>query len=136
MCSHHSLDCFALSSSLVYFSDFFRDRKPKAEPPTFLKKIGDCEVFKGMTAKFTACAAGYPEPEVEWYRGNIKLFPSERIRMERESTGLLRLTIIGVDPTLDVGLYRCRIYNDHGEEFCEGHMVYDSKFSGMVLHHL
>uniref|UniRef100_A0A1B6FN80 Obscurin n=1 Tax=Cuerna arida TaxID=1464854 RepID=A0A1B6FN80_9HEMI len=102
------------------------ERKPKAEPPMFLKKIGDCEVFKGMTAKFTACAMGYPEPDVEWFRGNDKLFPSERIRIEREGTGLLRLSIIGVDPTLDVGQYRCRIFNPHGEESCEAHMVYDS----------
>ncbi|XP_054277504.1 obscurin-like isoform X6 [Macrosteles quadrilineatus] len=102
------------------------ERKPKAEPPVFLKKIGDCEVFKGMTAKFTACAMGYPEPEAEWFRGNDKLFPSERIRMEREGTGLLRLSIIGVDPALDVGQYKCRIYNPHGEETCDAHMIYDS----------
>lgn len=70
---------------------------------------------------------GTPEPEVEWYRGADKLYPSERIRIEREGTGLLRLTIIGVDPGLDVGLYRCRIYNPHGEASCEAHMVYDCK---------
>lgn len=44
----------------------FRSRREKAEPPSFLKKIGDVEVFRGLSAKFTACATGTPEPDVEW----------------------------------------------------------------------
>ena len=38
----------------------------KLEAPAFMKEIGDCEVFEGMQAKFTACASGFPEPEYEW----------------------------------------------------------------------
>lgn len=45
----------------------YRARKQKVEPPEFLKKIGDIEVFRGMSAKFTACVTGTPEPDVEWY---------------------------------------------------------------------
>lgn len=56
---------FANKNLTLNFTLNYRERKPKAEPPAFLKKIGDCEVFKGMTAKFTACATGYPEPEVK-----------------------------------------------------------------------
>ncbi|CAG9132454.1 unnamed protein product [Plutella xylostella] len=41
-------------------------KRQKMEPPYFLKKIGDTEVYRGMSAKFTACAAGSPEPDVEW----------------------------------------------------------------------
>lgn len=37
------------------------------EAPSFMKKIGDTEIYKGMTGKFTACATGYPEPEVISY---------------------------------------------------------------------
>ncbi|CAH0694872.1 unnamed protein product [Spodoptera exigua] len=100
-------------------------RKQKVEPPEFLKKIGDIEVFRGMSAKFTACATGTPEPDVEWYRNDERLFPCERIRMDKETTGLLRLTIGGVDPT-DVGTYRCRIYNPHGEASCSAQLTYDT----------
>lgn len=32
-----------------------------------MKKIGDTEIYKGMTGKFTACATGYPEPDVIIY---------------------------------------------------------------------
>nr|CAD7588174.1 unnamed protein product [Timema genevievae] len=97
----------------------------KVEPPEFLKRIGDCEVYKSMTAKFTACASGYPEPEFEWYRGDEKLYPSDRIRMEKEGSGLLRLSIANVDPS-DVGRYRLRIFNPHGEASCEADLNYDS----------
>ncbi|XP_047531484.1 obscurin isoform X5 [Vanessa atalanta] len=100
-------------------------RKQKVEPPTFLKKIGDAEVIRGLSAKFTACATGTPEPEVEWFRNDDKLFPSERIRIEQETTGLLRLTIGGVGPE-DVATYRCRIYNPHGEESCTAQLIYDT----------
>ncbi|XP_037298736.1 obscurin isoform X2 [Manduca sexta] len=100
-------------------------RKQKVEPPSFLKKIGDLEVFRGMSAKFTACATGTPEPDVEWFHNDVKLFPCERIRMDKESTGLLRLTISGVDVS-DTGAYRCRIYNPHGEDSCTAQLTYDT----------
>lgn len=100
-------------------------RKQKVEPPSFLKKIGDIEVFRGMSAKFTACATGTPEPDVEWFRNDEKLFPCERIRMDKETTGLLRLTISGIDPS-DVGTYKCRIYNPHGEDSCTASLTYDT----------
>ncbi|XP_049875611.1 obscurin isoform X4 [Pectinophora gossypiella] len=100
-------------------------KRQKMEPPEFLKKIGDIEVLRGMSAKFTACATGTPEPDVEWYRNDERLFPCERIRMDKETTGLLRLTISQVDPT-DVGSYRCRIYNPHGEDSCTAQLTYDT----------
>ncbi|KRF85677.1 uncharacterized protein Dvir_GJ19688, isoform B [Drosophila virilis] len=96
----------------------------RSEAPVFLKKIGDCDVYEGMTAKFTACAAGYPEPEVEWFKNDQKLFPSEKIEAEKESNGLLRLTIKNVTEA-DVGRYSCRIYNPYGEEVCNAELLYD-----------
>lgn len=51
-----------MASTASQFSKYliFSDRNPKAEPPSFLKKIGDTEVYEGMKARFTACATGYP----------------------------------------------------------------------------
>lgn len=103
------------------------EKKQKVEPPEFLKKIGDCEVYQGMTAKFTACASGYPEPEFEWFHDGQKIYPSDRIRMEREGSGLLRLSIEGVVPS-DVGKYKLRIFNPHGETSCEADLNYDCKY--------
>jgi len=67
-----------------------RDSTPKQEPPQFLKKIGDCEIYAGMTAKFTACASGYPEPEYEWFCDTVRLHPCDRYEMEKEGSGLVR----------------------------------------------
>nr|XP_037866814.1 obscurin isoform X5 [Bombyx mori] len=100
-------------------------RQQKVEPPSFLKKIGDIEVLRGMSAKFTACATGSPEPDVQWYRNDEKLFPSDRIRMDKESTGLLRLNLSRVEPC-DVGTYRCTLTNPHGEASCTAQLTYDS----------
>lgn len=102
------------------------DRSPKAEAPVFLKKIGDTEVYEGMKAKFTACVSGYPEPEVEWSRNGDRLYADGRTRIEVEPNGLLRLTVLTVNPG-DVGKYTCRVYNDHGEDTCHADLVYDSK---------
>ena len=101
------------------------EKKEKEEVPYFLKKIGDCEVYEGMTAKFTACASGFPEPEFEWFQNGRKLFPNERVKMEREGSGLLRLTIRMVDEA-DVGQYRLRVFNPHGEASCEADLTFDT----------
>ncbi|XP_046395310.1 obscurin isoform X4 [Ischnura elegans] len=101
------------------------EKGPKGEAPSFLKKIGDCEVCKGMTAKFTACATGYPEPDFEWFHNGDKIFPSDRIKAEIEGSGLLRLSIANVHPS-DVGQYSLRIYNKHGEDKCEAQLTYDT----------
>lgn len=83
-------------------------------------------MYKGMTARFTACATGYPEPEFEWFRGEDKIYPNDRVKMDREGNGLLRLTISGVDIG-DVGKYRLRIFNPHGEDSCESELIYECK---------
>ncbi|XP_020711861.2 obscurin isoform X6 [Athalia rosae] len=101
------------------------EKQQKMEPPSFLKKIGDIEVFRAMTAKFTACVTGCPEPHYEWFHNDYKLWPSDRIRMDKEGSGLLRLSVSGICES-DVGTYRLRIFNPHGEDSCTAEMTYDS----------
>lgn len=79
-----------------------------------------------MTAKFTACATGIPDPSFEWYRNDERLWPTDRIRMDEEGSGLLRLTILNVEEH-DVGKYSLRIINPHGEDTCHAEMRYESK---------
>ncbi|XP_037094652.1 obscurin-like isoform X2 [Pollicipes pollicipes] len=100
------------------------ERRPKSEAPLFLKTIGDCEVFPGMQARFTGCVAGFPEPECEWYRNDVRLYPSDRILMEADGSGLVRLTLRTVDDT-DAGRYRLRIHNSEGQAACEADLTYD-----------
>ncbi|VEN40588.1 unnamed protein product [Callosobruchus maculatus] len=96
----------------------------KIEPPVFLKRIGDTDLFKSMTAKFTACASGIPEPTVEWFHNDKKIFPSNRIKMDKDTNGLLRLTISGVDED-DLGKYSCKISNEHGSDICHATLKFD-----------
>ncbi|XP_014485518.1 PREDICTED: muscle M-line assembly protein unc-89-like isoform X3 [Dinoponera quadriceps] len=100
------------------------EKMQKIEPPAFLKRIGDCEVYRGMPAKFTACVTGYPEPDFEWYRNGDRIWPSDRIKMDQEGS-LLRLTISNVDE-LDAGKYVLKISNPHGEDSCSAEMIYES----------
>lgn len=76
-----------------------------------------------MTAKFTACASGIPEPTVEWFKDDQKLYPSERIRMETDKAGLLRLSISNVTED-DLGKYTCKISNEHGSDVCHATMTF------------
>uniref|UniRef100_A0A1A9ZZH6 Obscurin n=1 Tax=Glossina pallidipes TaxID=7398 RepID=A0A1A9ZZH6_GLOPL len=97
----------------------------RAEPPVFLKKIGDCDIYAGMAAKFTAMATGYPKPEVEWFKNGQKLFNTDKIHIETEPNGLMRLSIKDVDHT-DVGRYVCRVFNPHGDDQCEAELLFDT----------
>ncbi|XP_065224775.1 uncharacterized protein LOC135848732 isoform X2 [Planococcus citri] len=108
------------------------DTTPKQEPPQFMKKIGDCEIYAGMTAKFTACASGVPEPEYEWFLDNIRIHPNDRLEMEKEGSGLVRLKILASNPDLDTGTYKLRAFNPHGEVFCEAKIIFDS---GLEMKH-
>lgn len=66
------------------------EKQEKIEPPSFLKRIGDCEVYPGMSAKFTACITGYPVPSVEWTKNGVVLEPSDRVQIDNESSGMQR----------------------------------------------
>lgn len=107
---------------------YFSKKHVRSEPPVFLKKIGDCDIYPGMAAKFTAMATGYPKPEVEWFKNGQKLFPTDKIHIETEANGLMRLCIKDADET-DVGRYSCRIFNPHGDDECEAELLFDSKYS-------
>jgi len=79
-----------------------------------------------MKAKFTACASGFPEPTAEWFKDGQLIKSDDRIHIEAETNGLLRLTIENIDEP-DVGKYACRIFNQHGEDTCLADLIFDCK---------
>lgn len=103
------------------------ERHPRAEPPNFLKRIGDLEGFEGMKGKFTACVTGYPEPEIDWFKDDVKLFPSEKYNMESNDNGLIRLIVNHMNEN-DVGHYTCKAYNPSGEDSCTADLFYECKY--------
>jgi serine/threonine protein kinase len=98
--------------------------KGRHDAPEFLKKIGDELVFRGMAARFTALVTGTPEPEFEFYFNNKPMFATDRIHIVKERTGLIRLSMAYVEET-DIGIYKLRVWNKHGEATCEAKLVYD-----------
>jgi len=98
--------------------------KGRHNAPEFLKKIGDEMVFRGMAARFTALVTGTPEPEFEFFFNNKPLFATDRIHIVQERSGLIRLSLAYVEES-DIGVYRLRVFNKHGEESCEARLVYD-----------
>lgn len=81
-----------------------------------------------MTAKFTACCSGFPKPDCQWFKDDVLLLPSSRFKIDSENNGLLRLTISGVQEK-DVGVYRLRISNIHGEDECSARLICDGKLN-------
>jgi len=98
--------------------------KGKQDAPEFLKKIGDELVFRGMAARFTALVTGTPEPEFEFFFNNRPLFETDRIHISQERTGLIRLSMAYVEES-DIGTYKLRVWNQHGESTCEARLIYD-----------
>jgi len=98
--------------------------RSRNDAPEFLKKIGDEMVFRGMAARFTALVTGTPEPEFEFFFNNKPLFPTDRIHIVQERSGLIRLSMAYVEES-DIGTYRLRVFNKHGESSCEAKLVYD-----------
>lgn len=118
--------------STVTKNTLFSEKRERFEAPTFLKRIGDIEAYPGMRVKFTACATGEPDPKSEWFKNGEKLLPSDKIHMDHETSGLIRLTVNDCTDK-DVGKYSCRVYNQHGEETCHAELSYDSKYNKLYF---
>ena len=98
--------------------------RQRSNAPEFLKKIGDELVFRGMSARFTALVTGDPEPEFEFFFNGSPIVSTDRIHMQRERSGLIRLSMVYVEET-DIGTYGLRCWNEHGEAYCEAKLLYD-----------
>ena len=64
-------------------------------------------LFRGMSARFTALVNGTPEPEFEFSFNGVPLFPTDRIHITRERSGLIRLSMAFVEES-DIGTYSLR----------------------------
>ena len=111
-CSAKNKEGYAESSGNREIVEFIE--KGRSDAPEFLKKIGDELVFRGMSARFTALVTGFPEPEYEFSLNGKVIFPTDKIHMTRERSGLIRLSMAFVEES-DIGIYGLRVWNEHGE---------------------
>ncbi|GFR06110.1 obscurin, partial [Trichonephila clavata] len=89
----------------------------EGEPAMFLKKLKDSSVLNGMSAKLTACICGTPKPEVKWFKDGTQLSPHNRLTLEADPNGVIRLIIRGAQRA-DAGTYRVSISNKFGSDTC------------------
>ncbi|GFY50994.1 obscurin [Trichonephila inaurata madagascariensis] len=89
----------------------------EGEPAMFLKKLKDSSVLNGMSAKLTACICGTPKPEVKWFKDGTQLSPDNRLTLEADPNGVIRLIIRGAQRA-DAGTYRVSISNKFGSDTC------------------
>ncbi|GIY12995.1 obscurin, partial [Caerostris darwini] len=89
----------------------------EGEPAMFLKKLKDTSVLNGMSAKLTACICGVPKPEVKWFKDGTQLSANNRLTLEADPNGVIRLIIRGAQKA-DMGTYRVSIANKFGSDTC------------------
>ncbi|XP_066949349.1 LOW QUALITY PROTEIN: muscle M-line assembly protein unc-89-like [Macrobrachium rosenbergii] len=106
------------------------DPTRRAEAPVFLKVMGDQELFEGSNALFKAIVTGRPEPEYKWTKNGGTIIPTNRVIIEKDHDGLIRLTIKNITPS-DAGVYQLKVWNEHGEKTCQGKLICETLTSKM-----
>ena len=59
------------------------------EKPKFTKKPANKDAKEGTKVKFEATVKGQPTPEVEWFRNEIRIEPTDRIKMDSKEVSSL-----------------------------------------------
>ncbi|XP_063079862.1 myosin light chain kinase, smooth muscle [Engraulis encrasicolus] len=86
--------------------------------PQFSEAPSDLTVKTGTTAVITCKITGYPDPEVEWLKGDEELEDeASGVTIVYEEDGTCSLTLETVRAR-DSGVYTCRAVNDQGEAAC------------------
>ncbi|CAG2158572.1 unnamed protein product [Oppiella nova] len=107
----------------------FMDTEARGESASFFKKLSDCEVREGKTAKFTACVTGSPKPEIKWFKNGVEFDPlssTSKYNVEYLRNGLIRFEIYSVEAS-DLGEYRCHAMNTHGYDNSIAHLKFECK---------
>lgn len=83
--------------------------------PEISEKLKKVEAFEGNEVQYDFAVTGFPQPNVEWYRGTRKIVEGERYQIfDSAKTGLHSLVIYNIQKD-DRGLYECVASNSCGE---------------------
>ncbi len=61
----------------------------KIEPAKIVQKPANKDVKEQTKVKFEATVKGQPKPEIEWFKNEVKIEPTDRIKMETKEVNLL-----------------------------------------------
>lgn len=105
----------------------FSEKLVRTEPASFLKKFSDYECREGQSAKFTACIAGIPKPDLKWFKDGVQFEPnSSRHYVDLATNGIVRFTVRNVEPS-DAGVYQLSISNSFGSDSSSANLTLESK---------
>ncbi|XP_052897549.1 obscurin [Anopheles moucheti] len=87
---------------------------PKQRPPVFLRLLQDHKLTVGDTLHMEAEIAGFPMPEVRWFKDGLPLRQTRGINFINQPDGLIGFIIDRVTAE-DGGIYTCEVKNKNGE---------------------
>ncbi|XP_054275491.1 muscle M-line assembly protein unc-89 isoform X3 [Macrosteles quadrilineatus] len=99
--------------------------QPSGLTPVFISLLTDALATEGDCVTLECAVKGEPTPSVSWSLNNNPLLPSDRIKMNEDSSGLCILTINPVTAE-DKGVYTARATNPLGEAKCFSHLIVKS----------
>ncbi|XP_053554143.1 striated muscle preferentially expressed protein kinase isoform X2 [Bombina bombina] len=88
--------------------------------PLFTRKMSDCDVIEGRTARLDCKISGTPPPVVSWSHFGRPIQESETVHVLRDK-GHHTLMITHVSNE-DEGQYKVRAHNEHGEAECSAEL--------------
>nr|XP_006823021.1 PREDICTED: titin-like [Saccoglossus kowalevskii] len=93
----------------------------RAVPPRFYRKITNCDVVEGNTARFDCKVLGRPPPEITWYREGHEIRSSPDFRVIHGARGMCSLLIQEAFPE-DAGKFTVKAVNAAGEVTCSARL--------------
>ena len=85
---------------------------PRCVAPTFKKKLQPLMSRPGKLVRLNCQFDGQPTPSVSWYKNEVLIQPSSRVRINTENgLSVVEISNVSVD---DGGLYTCRLLNEAG----------------------
>ena len=82
--------------------------------PKFLKKPENVECLEFEDASFETKVTGKPKPEVSWYRGDVRLEPSERVVYEEQEVDNVYTLRMKAVKKEEGAMYTVKATNDQG----------------------
>ncbi|XP_058124576.1 obscurin [Anopheles ziemanni] len=87
---------------------------PKQSVPVFVRPLQDHKLVVGETLHMEAEIAGFPMPEVRWFKDGLPLRQTRGINFINQPDGLIGFIIDRVTAE-DGGIYTCEVKNKNGE---------------------
>ncbi|XP_021696069.1 LOW QUALITY PROTEIN: obscurin [Aedes aegypti] len=87
---------------------------PKQRYPVFIRPLQDQKVAVGETLHVEAKIAGFPMPEVRWFKDGLPVHHTKAINFINEPDGIVGFIIDRATPE-DAGIYTCEVVNEVGK---------------------